>query len=216
MSDPAKIHRYTGAAATISWDAGRCIHAAECVHRVPASFDPKAKPWIRPDAAQAQALADAVNHCPSGALSMTHADGTSAMATPQDNTANVTAGGPYHFRGKLALRVGESELGDTRLALCRCGGSANKPYCDNSHRKNGFADPGALPVDVAAPPDVDASAPLRIKAKPNGPLQCEGPLTLVGANGRRMFAQTTFLCRCGGSANKPYCDGTHKRNGFTS
>ena len=51
MSEPAKIHRYTGTAATITWDAARCIHAAECVRRVPASFDPHAKPWIVPDAA---------------------------------------------------------------------------------------------------------------------------------------------------------------------
>jgi CDGSH-type Zn-finger protein len=32
---------------------------------------------------------------------------------------------------------------DTRLALCRCGGSEHKPFCDNSHRMNGFHADGA-------------------------------------------------------------------------
>jgi CDGSH-type Zn-finger protein len=50
---------------------------------------------------------------------------------------------------------------------------------------------------------------------PDGPLKCEGPLTLAASDARTSTADPTFLCRCGHSGNKPYCDGTHKRIGFT-
>jgi CDGSH-type Zn-finger protein/uncharacterized Fe-S cluster protein YjdI len=216
MTDVAKLHHYQSPQAEVTWDAVRCIHAAECVRRSPQVFDPRAKPWIQPDKADAASVADAVNRCPSGALRMQFADGTSAMIVPPDNQGHLNADGPTYLRGKLTLRDGESTLDDTRIALCRCGASQHKPFCDNSHRKIGFKDAGMLPADVPVPPDVDLSAPLTIRQNPNGPLVCTGPLTLHGSDGRTAFCDTTFLCRCGGSQNKPYCDGTHKKIGFKS
>jgi len=216
LTEPAKLHRYEGAHAAVTWDATRCIHAAECVRRVPAAFDPAARPWIRPDEADAAALADAVNHCPSGALSMRFADGTSAMTVPAGNTCHVVRNGPNYFRGNLVLRQGEVTVEDTRIALCRCGGSQNKPFCDASHRKIGFQEPGALPAEKQAAPDADLSAPATIKPRPHGPIQCDGPLALHGHDGRIAYSDQTFLCRCGGSQNKPYCDGTHRKIGFVS
>jgi CDGSH-type Zn-finger protein len=54
----------------------------------------------------------------------------------------------------------------------------------------------------------------------NGPLKIVGGVSLVDdATGEPVPGGdegTIFLCRCGGSANKPYCDGTHKRNGFVA
>lgn len=216
MSDAAKLHRYESAHATITWDAARCIHAAECVRGLPESFDPEANPWIRPEAADTAALAEVVNRCPSGALRMQYAGGASAMTAPPLNTTQVTPDGPNYVRGNLTLNAGEATVEDTRIALCRCGASRNKPYCDNSHRTIGFKDAGALPTEVPAPPGADLSAPLTIKPIPNGPIHCAGPLTLRGSGGRTAFSDQTFLCRCGSSQNKPYCDGTHRKIGFTS
>jgi CDGSH-type Zn-finger protein len=63
-----------------------------------------------------------------------------------------------------------------------------------------------------------------ITPKPNGPLVVEGPVRIVRVDGTEIPvpprkdgspAQVVVLCRCGGSGNKPFCDGTHKRNGFT-
>ncbi|PHN03054.1 (4Fe-4S)-binding protein [Flavilitoribacter nigricans] len=50
----------------------------------------------------------------------------------------------------------------------------------------------------------------------NGPLMVFGNLTVKHHNGEVSHEhRTTAFCRCGGSSNKPYCDGTHKKIGFT-
>jgi CDGSH-type Zn-finger protein len=63
-----------------------------------------------------------------------------------------------------------------------------------------------------------------ITPRTNGPLAVEGPCRIVTPDGRELIppprkdgtpAQVIVLCRCGGSGNKPFCDGTHKRNGFS-
>ena len=207
----AKIHTYAGEHATVTWDAARCIHAGECVRRAPQSFDPEARPWIVPDDASAGALADAVNACPSGALEMRNADGTSAMATYAASTCEVRPDGPYHFRGSLAIAGAAAQ---TRMALCRCGASANKPFCDNSHKASAFAHATSLPVAKAPAAGVDLAAPVTVTPTRNGPLQVRGPLTLRDASGTTVFVESAYLCRCGGSRNKPYCDGTHVKIGF--
>jgi CDGSH-type Zn-finger protein len=51
----------------------------------------------------------------------------------------------------------------------------------------------------------------------NGPLQVKGALEVVSGTGRTINKVTeTFLCRCGASKNKPYCDGTHKAIAFSA
>jgi CDGSH-type Zn-finger protein/uncharacterized Fe-S cluster protein YjdI len=212
----SKLHRYEAAGTVVTWDSRRCIHAAACVHGLPQAFDPAAKPWIRPEAADPAALAAVVNRCPSGALRMQDAGGASAMVTPAANRGDVTPNGPNYLRGKLAVVVAGVTTEDTRMALCRCGASQHKPFCDNSHRAAGFVDSGLLPATVAAADDAGSDAPLTIEAITNGPLRCSGPLSLHDGAGTAAFAMTTFLCRCGGSRNKPYCDGTHKKTGFVA
>jgi CDGSH-type Zn-finger protein/uncharacterized Fe-S cluster protein YjdI len=214
MTPSTKLHRYEGRGGIVTYDVKRCIHSAECVHGLPAVFDSNAKPWINPDGADAAALATVVDRCPSGALHVVRADGVAELA-PAQNTATLTADGPTYLRGDLALMAPDDSvtLGDTRMALCRCGASQNKPLCDGSHRKSGFRHDGALRAGERPAAPV-ASGRLSIRANSNGPLILTGALTLMGTNGRTSYAQTTFLCRCGASANKPYCDGTHKKIGF--
>jgi CDGSH-type Zn-finger protein/uncharacterized Fe-S cluster protein YjdI len=216
MTPSTKLHRYEGRGGIVTYDAKRCIHAAECVHGLPAVFDSKAKPWINPDGADAAALAAAVDRCPSGALHVARADGV-AEPGPAQNTATLTADGPTYLHGELALMAPDDSvtLSDTRMALCRCGASQNKPLCDGSHRKSGFRHDGALQAGKAPAAPV-AGGRLAIRASSNGPLILTGALTLMGTNGRASHAETTFLCRCGASGNKPYCDGTHKKIGFTA
>jgi CDGSH-type Zn-finger protein len=56
-----------------------------------------------------------------------------------------------------------------------------------------------------------------IEARPNGPYMVKGLAELRAASGEKLATQPVIaLCRCGGSAKKPFCDGTHKTNGFSS
>ena len=63
--------------------------------------------------------------------------------------------------------------------------------------------------------------PVEIRVRDNGPYVVRGPVTIVDADGNRIDPPPSpkpnvALCRCGGSSTKPFCDGTHRRNGFAS
>ena len=208
----SKIYTYKSDDIEVTYDLKRCIHAAECVRGLPAVFNPNRKPWIKAGAASADAVARVIERCPTGALHYTRTDEDSAEAPPQDNTASVMVNGPLYLHGDIEIKNAEGQtlLHDTRVALCRCGLSENKPFCDNSH-KDGFradATLGEIKVDEAV-----AEGPVTITCAPNGPLLVRGPLTLHGSNYSAACAKTA-LCRCGLSENKPLCDGSHRAGGF--
>ena len=171
----------------------------------------------------------------------------------------------------------------TGVALCRCGGSANKPFCDGTHGKNGFTDEKlsdgkldrrenyagkhitihdnrgicahaghctdnlASVFKLDAEPWIDADAASAediintIKKCPSGALSYsigevehrdqqrppmvtvtkDGPYAITGGielldqpRGEGASLEHYTLCRCGGSKNKPFCDGTHWHIGF--
>lgn len=59
---------------------------------------------------------------------------------------------------------------------------------------------------------------VRLVALPDGPYAVTGPLEIAGRDGEPIeppAAPPTYLCRCGRSANKPFCDGAHARTGWT-
>ncbi len=132
------------------------------------------------------------------------------------NTCDVVSDGPFCLRGALALKQGEGMAQEAQLKLCRCGGSRNKPFCDDTHRVNGFADTCAFRAAKAPPAGTDLAEPLRIRPSTDGPLQCTGPLMLRDAAGVTVFMEAGYLCRCGRSQNKPFCDGMHRRIGFVA
>ena len=119
----------------VLWDATKCIHVATCIQVLPEVFDPQRRPWIDIHAADAQAIARAVRLCPTGALKM-QARGDFPLEEPDEPTSNRAGrSGPLFVRGRVRLTDSDGNASEeTRVALCRCGASANKPYCDNSHR----------------------------------------------------------------------------------
>lgn len=142
---------YTDDDITVYYDAGRCIHFAACVRGLPQVFNPKAKPWIRADAAPAEQIAGVVRRCPTGALHYDLKDGPAE--SPEPTSVEVRENGPLFLRGDLTLAAPDSampggEVKDTRAALCRCGGSSNKPFCDGTHR-NGFQAEGGQKLNTA-------------------------------------------------------------------
>ncbi len=196
-----------------------------------------------------------------------------------------TLNGPYRVRNLADLRDARGDPIATRpvMALCRCGGSASKPFCDGTHTKNGFsgaklAEPSAdtcesYPAEritihdnraicahaghctdglaevfkYKAEPWIDPEGSAvdaivaAVRTCPSGALSYtldgarggdqqreaaitvtrDGPYAVVG--GAQLLDQTWAqgastehytLCRCGGSKNKPFCDGTHWSIGF--
>lgn len=78
MKDITK--RYSNGEVTVVWKPSLCIHSAICFHGLPKVFDPRMRPWVRPEAASTDAIVAQVARCPSGALSIergatTHGDG---------------------------------------------------------------------------------------------------------------------------------------------
>ena len=198
--------------------------------------------------------------------------------TPSEN-------GPYIVKNleNLASRKGAVETKEM-VALCRCGGSANKPFCDGTHAKNGFSsakldgrledkrdnyvgqkitihdnrgicahagrctdglasvfhlkeEPWIFPDSASAEEIIDTikkcpSGALSysidgveyqgnggvpsIFIAPNGPYVVSGGPDLENTERGEHASKDHFtMCRCGGSKNKPFCDGTHWYNEFT-
>ncbi len=216
----------------------------------------------------------------------------------QSARVKVPPDGPYVVSGGVPLRVKEpvvSEHGEpltwrthevtdqgAAYALCRCGGSANKPYCDGTHASNDFDGTEAAPADAytdrrTAYPGtgidvyddrgicvhagfcgnqvsnvwkmtnktddtvtraqviamiercpsgaltyeiegttVEPDLPTEIAVIPDGPLWVSGNIPVERADEQPLETRNrTTLCRCGASATKPLCDGSHKDAGFT-
>lgn len=210
------LHEYRGEALVVRYEKVRCIHAAECVHGLPEVFDPGARPWVSPDGAEAERVLAVVARCPSGALTVERLDGGAAEEVPRENTVAIQPNGPLYLRGELELLDAEGEVvaRATRMALCRCGASANKPFCDGSHARAGFVHAGDA-GGITLRTDTAATTRLRIQPRPNGPVIVDGPVHLLDAAGNEVAIGTrAALCRCGASARKPVCDGSHNRIGF--
>jgi CDGSH-type Zn-finger protein/uncharacterized Fe-S cluster protein YjdI len=213
-------HIYRGKDIDIGYVLKRCIHSGECLHHLPGVFDTRKRPWVRPDGDEAEAAARVIEMCPTGALHFTRKDGGAPEHIPAENTITVVPDGPLYFRGNLEIvrPDGAVILRDTRVALCRCGASRNKPLCDNAHIEAYFEDGGGIaeqpmpPLEPGTPP-----APLRVTVKPNGSLRLEGPFRMHSERRSNWVSGCrTALCRCGASQHKPFCDGSHKTTGFAA
>ena len=129
----------------VEWRPGRCIHSEHCRRALPAVFDPARRPWIDPGGASPEEVIAAVQRCPSGALHVHGADGAQIEDPGSVIEITVTQDGPLHIRGPVTIATtdGVAVRRDWRMALCRCGHSAHKPFCDGTHRAIGFRDPSA-------------------------------------------------------------------------
>ena len=125
----------------VSYDARLCIHAARCVHGAPEAFDQNARPWIQPEKSAADTLARVISECPTGALRYERLDGGPAEEAPASVMLTLEKDGPIYVRGPMPLfdsAGNRYEDAGTRYALCRCGGSGNRPFCDGTHGSMGF------------------------------------------------------------------------------
>jgi uncharacterized Fe-S cluster protein YjdI len=137
------IKEYTNGEITVVWKPETCIHSARCFKGLPSVFDPNQRPWITMSGADTRAIREQVAKCPSGALSI---KGEPVKAAPEKDAVAqaevvVFKNGPVMVKGALQIKHKDGrEERQEEIYLCRCGQSANKPFCDGAHRKCGFKD----------------------------------------------------------------------------
>lgn len=124
----------------VFWEPRLCIHVGHCFRGLPEVFQPMQRPWVRVDAATADRIADVVMTCPTGALHFERLDGGPQEVELDQTMIEARPNGPLFVRGRIRITAPSGEVlrEDTRVALCRCGHSNNKPFCDGSHRRVGF------------------------------------------------------------------------------
>lgn len=143
------VHKeYSNGEVTIVWKNELCIHSTICWKHatgLPEVFNPKERPWIKPQSCSTELLIEQVKKCPSGALSYFLNDHPAEELSPSskpDTIIEIMPNGPLLVHGLLTIKdQNGNETQKSKLtALCRCGASANKPYCDGSHNKIDFKD----------------------------------------------------------------------------
>ena len=211
---PPKIREYDSDDIVVRFDLRRCIHAAECIKGHADVFQKDRRPWI--DAAQGTPddIAAVIHRCPTGALTYERKDGKHQEEAPLRNITKIDPDGPLFINGAIKILTPSGEDKEyVRVALCRCGASRNKPFCDNSHQDANFKDPGNF---QRQPVTAEVGGPLTLTPRPNGSVLAEGNLQLESGDGDHavLCSGKLSFCRCGESGNKPFCDGTHKKVGF--
>ena len=215
MSDETKVFEFKGNKLDVVWDGRLCIHVQECTRAKGVLFESGRDPWAEPDLGEADYVAEIVRRCPTGALTCRRRDGGAGEKAPGANTVTVANNGPLYVSGMLEIDGAEADMPGVRYraALCRCGASKNKPFCDNTHEDTGFRDRGAL--GETGDGFESAGGTLEVKRAPDGPLLLSGNFAMITGAGREAWRGTKVaLCRCGASKNKPFCDGSHKPAGF--
>ncbi len=134
---------YHGKDVEVSFDLDVCIHVAECLRGQREVFELNRRPWVLPDAASADEVADVVQRCPSGALLYRRLDGGPQEDPDGPTTITALRDGPLLVSGKVEVRREDGTVETLpRATLCRCGESQHKPFCDNQHLAAKFRAPG--------------------------------------------------------------------------
>jgi len=199
----------------VEWDQRLCIHIGECGQAKGDLFVADRQPWCQPDLAADNDVAEVVERCPTGAITYHAKTGDMKEQYAPENTVMVSYDGPYFIRGELDIDGSLDDMPGVayRAALCRCGESKNKPFCDNSHENISFKDYGAIGDKGESLSETGGR--LEVQALTDGPLVLKGNVRLYSSSGRLAWSgKKTALCRCGASKNKPFCDGMHNEVGF--
>jgi len=153
-------------------------------------------------------------------LSNQNSDVKSNKPVYSGNSIMVRPNGPLICKGDTAITLqkadGELILKDNEFALCRCGLSKKKPFCDGTHKTEGIE--AAQTFSDNREEDINnIEADLVITVKNNSMYSVKGPVTIFSRDGLSKTTRTkAALCRCGHSENKPFCDGKHNKYGFNA
>ena len=131
---PDRLDRYEGKDITVLDNRGTCCHFGNCTDCLPAVFHHEGDPFVTADGAGADEVEAIVRACPSGALGFVR-DGKKYEGERREAEVYVANNASYYVRGGIDLEGEPMNSGANRehFALCRCGHSKNKPFCDGTH-----------------------------------------------------------------------------------
>jgi CDGSH-type Zn-finger protein len=136
-----RLDTYQGQEIVVLDNRGTCCHFGNCTDHLPQVFHHAGDPFVTADGADADAIETIVRQCPSGALGFNR-DGVRYEGELREPEIYVAHNASYYVRGGIELEGEPMNSGALRehYALCRCGKSKNKPFCDGSHWYAQFSD----------------------------------------------------------------------------
>ena len=136
-SDGSKNHiqRFESDQVIVRYNKELCSHAAHCSAKLPQVFKPGETPWITPNEANPEEVIATVKKCPSGALAYEVGGQVTKDFDRAEPNIEVAKDGPYYVGGSIPLEGATiaKDCSNEHYALCRCGQSRNKPFCDGYH-----------------------------------------------------------------------------------
>lgn len=132
---------YTKGNLTVTWTPSLCMHSANCVKRLHTVFDPKRSPWIDLELGEISEICQAIDLCPSGALTYTiNEPKMEKELSPKAVSVFPRPNGPLIVTGNIEVQDAEGNVIKKmeRASFCRCGHSGKQPFCDGSHNRMGF------------------------------------------------------------------------------
>lgn len=150
-----KMNReYTNGEITVFWKPSKCIHVTTCYRELIQVFNPRKRPWINMQGATTEEIIRVVDLCPTHALTYERNTKKKEIEKSQikdvpDTSVKpakaaelrVMKDGPLVVKGSFTITGSNgSVLKQMKMAsFCRCGLSKNMPFCDGTHRKEGFS-----------------------------------------------------------------------------
>ncbi len=143
--NPEKAKEYSNGEVTVFWRPELCIHSANCLMGLPGVFNTRKRPWINVIGGSTKEIIETVDTCPSRALLYLKNAKYKTLRVKKKSKKTVKFArvqlikdGPYMISGNYIIRDAnkkklkvETEI----VALCSCGASKNKPFCDATHLK---------------------------------------------------------------------------------
>jgi CDGSH-type Zn-finger protein len=131
---PDRLDRYDSSGITVLDNRGTCCHFGNCTDCLPQVFHHEGEPFVTAEGAPPDDIEKIVRECPSGALGFIR-DGKQYEGESREAEIYVAQNASYYVRGGIELEGEAMNAGANRehYALCRCGHSKNKPFCDGTH-----------------------------------------------------------------------------------
>ncbi|MEI6696547.1 MAG: (4Fe-4S)-binding protein [Bacteroidota bacterium] len=134
--------KYSNGEVTVIWEPQLCDHSGICYRSLPDVFKPSSRPWIDANAATTLEIIKTVKRCPTKAITFELNGEITENENKSKTIITILQDGPLLLDGnfKVMDNNGNEVVCSDSIALCRCGASKIKPFCDGAHHRIGFKD----------------------------------------------------------------------------